>query len=41
MTEFDKYRVKKHWERFGIVYTLYGIMIIFSVLIGLEAKGII
>ena len=41
MTEYDKGRIKKHWNRFGIVYTIYGTMLLFVVLIGLETLGII
>ena len=41
MTEYDKGRIKKHWKSYGIIYTLYGTMLLFVVLIGLEAKGII
>ena len=41
MTQYDKYRIKRHLERFGIIYSLYGMMLVFVVLIGLEAKGII
>ena len=41
MTQYDKYRIKKHWDRFGIVYTIYGTMLLFVVIIGLETKGII
>ncbi len=41
MTEYEKNKIKKHWKSYGIMYTLYGTMILFVVLIGLEAKGII
>ena len=41
MTEYDKYKIKRHWKSYGIVYTLYGTMMLFVVLIGLEARGII
>ena len=41
MTEYDKYRIKRHCDRLGIVYSLYGTMLLFVVLISLESKGII
>ena len=39
--ELWKPSFKKHWDRFGIVYTIYGTMLLFVVVIGLETKGII
>ncbi len=40
MTEFNKYKIKRHWNKFGIVYSMAITMLIFMVAIGLEAQVI-
>ena len=40
MNEFDKYKIKRHWRSYGIVYSMVITMLIFIVAIGLEAQGI-
>jgi|TARA_R100000742_G_C4268398_1_gene86763 hypothetical protein len=41
MTEMQKWRFRKHWDKWNVVYIMIATLVFFVGAIGLEAVGII